>query len=311
MATRDLLQKSSQLLKKTSTTPLLDTEVFLCEVLDKPKEFVLANPEFEIPEKQEKKFWEMVERRKKSEPVAYIINKKEFYSLDFFVDKNVLIPRPETEMIVEMVLKITVGAIHELPLPKNKCVDIIDIGTGSGCIIGTIAKKLVGAIHELPLPKMHFFAIDNNSETLKIAKKNFENLGIEKNINVLEGNLLEPYLELENPPTPFTKGVIGEKFSASTEKIILTNLPYLNEEEYKNCAPDVKLYEPKNALYGGKDGLKYIKELLLQIKKANLKNYYLILEISPAQTEFFKNNFSEIEIKKDLFGIDRFAILKS
>lgn len=292
MTIQTLLKNSSQILKKSSSTPIIDSEVFLCEAIKKSKEFILANPNFEITKSQEKKFWEMVERRKKCEPVAYIINKKEFFGLEFYVDKNVLIPRPETEIMVEMVLEIIRN--HYLNNDLNQYLDIIDAGTGSGCIIGAIAKKspLLPFTKGENIKNINFFALDSNSDSLKIARKNFRKLNL-KNIKTLQGDLSEPYLEKSLCPL------------SKRGKIIMANLPYLNAEEYKNTPCDVKKYEPKSALYGGLDGMKYINKLLKQIKIARLENYILILEISPSQAEYFN---SEFKIIKDLFEKDRFAI---
>jgi len=327
MAIQNLLKKSSQELKKTSTTPLLDCEIFLCEAIQKEKEFILANLDYKISKNQEKKFWGMVERRKKHEPVAYIINRKEFFGLDFFVNhvqknifhrasKNVLIPRPETEMLVEETISIIQNLVwteNSPPIQKNpltpflkgghKNINIIDVGTGSGCIIAAIANYFCNVetqdFASLQIGKnIKIFAIDNSSDSLKIAKRNFRKLGIEKQIKILKGNLIEPYLEYCNCRSTMHR--------APTHHVIIANLPYLNEQEYKNCPSDVKKYEPKNALYGGKDGLKFIKKLISQIEKSGLENYSLLLEMSPTQAEFLKSQ--GFKIKKDLFKIERYAL---
>lgn len=314
MTIQNILQKSSQLLKKTSTTPFLDTEVFLCDVLKKPKEFILANPEFELSELQEKKFWKIIERRKKFEPVAYILNRKEFFGLDFYIDKNVLIPRPETEMIVEMAINIAETENFQ-PLRIN----IIDVGTGSGCIIAAIAhmilkKKAPLFNHILPKKnRVSFFALDYSADSLKIARKNFKRLNLSA-IKIMQGNLLDPFLGFRRDPS-FRKAEFGmtkntRKNSADKKNfdIIVSNLPYLNKEEYKNCPNEVKKYESKSALYGGKNGLKYIKKLILQAEKSELENCHLILEISPSQANYLKER--GFEIRKDLFGTERFALKK-
>jgi len=304
MTIQNLTQKSNKMLNATSTTPSLDTVVFLCEVLDQTKEFIFANPNFEVSNEQEKKFWGMIERRKKNEPVAYIINKKEFFGLDFFINKNVLIPRPETEMLVEEI-------IHNLNCELNcdHSIDVIDVGTGSGCIISSIAKYLVSnnlycsenilpSIEQVKSQKLkvkrttkyNFFAIDSSAESLEVAKKNFKTHGVNF-IQTLQGNLLKPYLKIKN---------------TDNTVVIIANLPYLNDEEYENTSPDVKNFEPKSALYGGVDGLKYIKELLEQIAKNGLNKTKIVMEISPSQVAFLQNN--GFEIKKDLFGVSRYAI---
>jgi len=286
MTIQSLTKKSNKILKDTSTTSSLDSVVFLCEVLHRTKEFIFANPNFEISKEQERKFFEMIERRKNHEPVAYIINKKEFFGLDFYVDKNVLIPRPETEMFIhDLIHKLN----HELNHDFN--IDIIDIGTGSGCIIVSIIKSLIK--NKTELKSFNFFAIDNSEKSLEVARKNFKLHRIDF-IKTLQGNLLEPYLKIRNK---------------KNKAIIIANLPYLNDDEYNNTAPDVKKFEPKSALYGGGNGLKFIKELLTQVSKNGLNKAIIMLEISPTQTQYFIEHFPTAKIIKDLFGVDRIAIL--
>ncbi len=305
MTIQTLTQKSNKILQTTSPTPSIDSVVFLCEVLNKTKEFIFANPNFEISAEQEEKFFSMIERRKNHEPVAYIINKKEFFELDFFINKNVLIPRPETEMLVE-------ETIHNLNCELNcdHSIDVVDVGTGSGCIISSIAKYLVNnnlycsenilsSIEQVKSQKLkvkrttkyNFFAIDSSAESLEVAKKNFKTHGIDF-IQTLRGNLLEPYLKIKD---------------TNNTAIIIANLPYLNNNEYDKTAPDVKNFEPKSALYGGPDGLKYIKELIDQASKSGLNKAVILLEISPSQVGFLQNN--GFVIKKDLFSVSRYAVM--
>jgi len=330
MSIHNLLQQSTQTLSPTSSTPQLDAVVFLCETLRQTKEFILANPDHKISIEQERKFFSMVERRKNHEPVAYIINKKEFFGLDFFVNENVLIPRPETETLVELSL------LPELQQAKRKnhnlncklnhehAIDIVDVGTGSGCVTVSIIKLLLEqkfllqttratnfkfqkpariatqSVVDSPnfkykenLKNINFFAIDNSEKSLEIARKNFKFHEIDF-IKILKGNLLEPYLKVKNK---------------KNKSIIIANLPYLNDDEYNRTTPDVKNFEPKSALCGGKDGLKYIKELLAQVSKNGLNKAIIVLEISPTQTLYFIEKFPAAKIKKDLYGVDRFVII--
>lgn len=265
--------------KIKTQTSYLDTEVLLSFVLKKSKEFIFTNPDQKLTKPQEKKFVNLVKRREKFEPIAYLIGKKEWFDLDFFVDKNVLIPRPETEMIVEETLKIA----------ANKKLTIADIGTGSGCIAITLNKKL---------PQTKIYATDISSLALKIAKKN--NKFHKTNVKFYRGNLLEP-------------------IKAKKLDLIVANLPYGSTKIWKNFTLEQKTsltYEPKLALYTENYGLAKYEELFKQITKFKLSPKYILVEIDPDQSlkikSLIKQNFPQtsIEIKKDLARLDRICIIK-
>jgi len=213
-------------IKKTTA---LDAEVLLSHTLNKPKSFLYTYPEKKLTQAQVRKYKSLISRRAKHEPVAYITGHKEFYGLDFYVNQHTLIPRPETEALVEKII-------------KNKDIhSIADIGTGSGCIAIALAKNN---------PKLNIYAIDISSKALTVARKNAKAHKV-KNITFKQGNLLEPIKNI--------------KLDA-----IVANLPYLSEKVYKKNYQHLK-YEPKQALYAGKDGLDYYKKLLKQINKLKHK----------------------------------------
>ncbi|KKQ06774.1 MAG: Release factor glutamine methyltransferase [Candidatus Moranbacteria bacterium GW2011_GWE1_36_7] len=272
----------------------LDLEILIANSLKKTREFVLTYPEQTITRLQETKIKKDISRRMKGEPIAYIVGHKEFYGLDFIVNKHTLVPRPETEMIVELVTSNQQSVISKNSNAKNI---IIDIGTGSGNIIISIAKTLATS-YELPVTGYSFFATDISKEALKIAKKNAKLIGVDKKIKFLHGDLLKPLLK--------AKKLMPNKL------IITANLPYLSKEIYQSAPIDVKKFEPKSALYSAEAGLAHYGKLLQQIQKLLAASYELrvtiFLEISPEQKQplmkLIKNILpkARMEFKKDLAG---------
>lgn len=235
----------------------LDLELIIAHEIGKAREFVLAHPEYNLTKKQELKTKNLLMRRKRGEPLAYILGQKEFYGLNFRVNKAVLVPRPETEMLVEEVLGLQL---------KNHT--IIDIGTGSGNIIISIAKNIK--------EKNNFYAVDTSLKALTVARQNSKAHGTGKKIKFLKGDLLKPLLN---------------KISGNSS-IIIANLPYLSSKIYNSTSRDIKNFEPKSALLSGTDGLNHYRKLLQQIKKLTT-NYKLkttnFLEISPEQKPALQN----------------------
>lgn len=283
---KSLLYWGAKKLKNTSLSPNLDAQILLSFALNKPKEYFFTYPMKKPAPAQTAKFKNLVERRVKYEPIAYITGHKEFYNLDFQVSKDVLIPRSETELMVSEALEI---------INNEKSPLIIDIGTGSGCIPIAIAKNL-------KLEQKNIFAIDISQKALKIAKQNTKRHKLAKKIKFLQGNLLEP----------IASDLKEKKYSPV---IITANLPYLPIKIYKVSSLDVKKYEPKNALVGGGDGLKYYKDLFAQIKKLDL-DAIVLCEIDPPQKKEIKNlinkyfSKAKVQIKKDLAGLERLVIIK-
>lgn len=232
----------------------LDAEILLSFLLNQPREYLIAHFNKKIDQKIQKKYQKLVNRRKNYEPIAYIINKKEFYGLDFFVNKNVLIPRPETEKIVDLVIK---------NAPKNGF--LLDIGTGSGCIPISILKNRAD---------LKAGAVDISKKALKIAKKNAENHKINHKIKFIHSDLLKNInLNQKNP------------------LIIVANLPYI-PKNYQLMS-DVVDYEPHKALFAGEDGLFFYKKLFNDLKKREINFDLLIFEADLRQKLFFKDFVSK------------------
>jgi len=280
--------------KYTNKLDYLDLEILIANSLGKTREFVLTYPEYKLTKFQISNFKFQINRRLKGEPIAYILGHKEFYGLDFIVNKHTLVPRPETELLVELVL----NEISNFQFPISN-LGIVDIGTGSGNIIISIAHAIQhGAWSMKQKNTTTFLASDISKEALTIAKKNARLNGVDKKIKFLHGDLLKPFLK--------AKKLMPNKL------IITANLPYLSKDIYESAPIDVKKFEPKSALYSPEEGLQHYRELLEQIKKLSVISHQssviLFLEFSPEQkillAKLIKSIFPKTkpEFKKDLAG---------
>jgi release factor glutamine methyltransferase len=263
-----------QLARHNIENASLEAEVLLCHAMKIDRAQLLSEPEAELKKRHEDTFKTFIKRRLKGEPHAYITAHREFYGLDFYVDKNVLIPRPETETLVEQVIKVAKFQLHPL---------IIDVGTGSGAIAISIAKHL---------PAAEVIGIDISKAALKIAERNVEKHAIGDQVKLLRGDLLE------NAP--------------AVVDIIAANLPYVLTEEVPQV--NTNGFEPVLALDGGPDGLEIIKRLCHQAKDRLKTGGCLLLEIGLGQSKttvaILQNLFpsAKIEIVSDLAGIERVVI---
>ncbi len=279
-----------------------DLEILIANSLGKTREFVLTHPSQTITKSQEAKINKLIKRRIEKEPVAYIVGHKEFYGLNFNVNKYTLIPRPETELMVESVLALLCNT------PTNKTI-VIDIGTGSGCIITSIAHSIEHGAWDIKQEnEIKFLGVDISEGALKIAKKNAGLHKLNKKIKFIKSNLLFTFIQ-------DTKYHIQ-----NTDLIIAANLPYLSKEIYDTAPIDVKKFEPKSALYSDEAGLAHYRKLLQQLQKIlaihSPKSVTCLLEISPEQkkasTKMIKTIFpaASIEFKKDLAGKWRLCEIK-
>ena len=291
-AMQDVLEQGRKILKKAKIEqPSPESELILSAAIRKSREFIYTHPEYALSRFEERDFANFIKRRAKRMPLAYISGFKEFYGLAFFVHKNVLIPRSETEGLVDLALK-KINDIRQTGIDK---IDIIDIGTGSGAIIISIAKILLTT--DYSLPTANFYGIDSSKKALAVARENAKRLGVNEQIQFLTGNLLQPYLKSINasnyhlPPT--------------TYRLFVANLPYLTTSEMKGLQPEVR-FEPRQALDGGKDGLDVYRVFFKQLMKIENNPFTAICEIAPEQknkllkiakaslpqsaTKFFKDN---------------------
>ena len=223
----------------------IDTELMLAKIVNTSREKILINENINIDNKKVKNFKKMIERRgNSSEPMAYILNKREFWNTDLFVNKDVLIPRPETELIVDKLKEIF----------KNHSPYVLDVGTGSGCIIISLLEEL---------KKSKGVAIDISHKALRVAKKNAK-----KNKTFNRVNFQRKSIE----------SFFNKKFD-----LIVSNPPYIPRSQLKNLMKDVKFFEPKLALDGGNDGLDVIKKVIYKSKRILKIKGLLALEIGNGQ----------------------------
>jgi release factor glutamine methyltransferase len=296
-----------EILKKTyleyKLSPL-DSGILLSLAINRPKEYILAHPEKKLMRSQEKKFIDFARRRSADEPIAYISEKKEFFGLDFIVNKNVLIPRPETELLVEYALEKISRRSRTPPRrwqnTKYKMPNtIIDVGTGSGNIIISIAKNVPDRIRN----KINFFAIDISKEALRVAKKNAKRYKLDRKIKFVQSDLLEYFL----------------KNKIKVENVlVIANLPYVSAEIYEKNKNNLK-HEPKKALVSNTSGLHHYTRLIREISEINKKYCMLhvscFVEFSPEQESeigrIIKKYLPKSKVKffKDLAGKWRMAAL--
>lgn len=271
----------------------LDSELLVALVLKKDRLFVLSRPKYNIKPGQVAKIISLIKQRAKGVPFAYLSGQKEFYSLNFKVKPGVLIPRPETELIVEYILN------HF----KSEDISLIDLGCGSGNIIISVARNKAD--------QNKYLGLDISPQALTISKYNAKYHDLENKIHFVQSDLLKKILK---SPT-LIKYLNPEK---QDRLVISANLPYLTAKQIK-ANPDLK-YEPRLALSAGPDGLKYYKKLLPQIKKLQKLGFpkiTLILEIDPSQTKTLKQYIrkifpdlkDKIINKNDLAGLSRFIII--
>ena len=262
----ELLKAGSQQLKNNNINSCrLDSEILLAKIFNKKREELLINLDQKVTLKMIRSFNKLIERRSLREPIAYILKEKEFWSKNFYVNKNTLIPRPETELMVEQVVSIF----------KNKTLHILDIGTGSGCILLSILSEL---------KKSKGVGIDISQKAIQIAIKN----SIKHKLNYR---------------TKFYKKSLTQIHDCKFD-LIVSNPPYINRKDIKNLEDDVKKFEPKLALDGGNDGLDVIKKVIYKAKNILKFNGTLALEIGNGQyrkvSQILRiNNFREQHLVRD------------
>lgn len=262
----------------------LDIEVLLCFILKCDRIDLINNGDYELTLDQHNKFLELFLRRQKHEPIAYLIKEKEFCSYKFFINKDVLIPRPLTEELINISIEDILGSNN-----KDK-VNIIDIGTGSGAIIISIFNR-INRLENININNYAFFASDISKKALSVARINAKKYSIDK-IKFLKGNL------------KFPRGV---KFN-----YVFANLPYLDENNIdftKDVSKDLK-YEPKKALFSRQGGFYLIKKFLKKVRRHISNNGIIYIEIEKGQLEKIKKIFGNI-FEIEAFYEDRIVKLKN
>ena len=266
MILEKVVTQASNLLKKNNIdSHQLDAEVILSDIMGVSREFLILNNEKIINKNTLKKYNFAIERRVKREPVAYIVGKKEFWSENFLVNKNTLVPRPETELMIYKVLKFF----------KNRKINILDIGTGSGCLLLSMLKNLNFS---------RGVGIDISSKAIEVALINAKNLNLSNRVHF-------KICDIKN-------------YNSGKYDLIISNPPYIPTKEIKNLSKDIINHEPKSALDGGIDGLDLIKKVIYKSNHLLKRNGLLVIEIGFKQyrkiTDILKKSkFREISKEFD------------
>ena len=237
----------------------LDSEILLAKIIGKDRNYIILNSKEHLGQKYLFRFNNLIERRKKGEPVAYLTRKKEFWKNDFYVDQNVLVPRPDTELIVEEVLKFS---------KKKFKLQILDIGTGSGCILLSLLKEI---------PSFYGTGIDISKKSINVSKYNAKMLNLTNRVKFYNSDV--------------------DKFKIGKYDIVVANPPYIELLKLKYLDKDLYKFEPKIALNGGIDGFSVIKKVVHKTSFLIKKNGKFFLEIGCNQ----KNKVKAILTKKGFY----------
>ena len=272
----NIIKNAGYVLKKKNIPSYnLDAEILLAKVLKKKREYLITNLKKKINDSEITEFNKILRRRELREPIAYITKKKDFWKSSFFVDKNVLIPRPDTETVMNEMLKI---------FKFKERFNVLEIGTGTGCIILSLLKE-----------KKNFkgVGIDIDQKCIDISRKNAINLNLDNRIKFYKCNV--------------------DNFNLGKYDLIISNPPYIKKMFLRYLDKDILNFEPKLALDGGLDGLSKIRKVVLKSSSLLKINGKLILEIGFDQKDKVKkilneNSFYVNDFKKDLAGNDRCVI---
>jgi release factor glutamine methyltransferase len=277
---RALVAATQRLEEAGSDTANLDAQVILAHVLGKERGWLFAHYDQALSEDEAETFAELVARRAAAEPVAYLVGHREFYGLDLNVDRRVLIPRPETELLVDAVL-------DHIDSRTNQSVQMVDVGTGSGAVAVAVAANC---------PSVTIYAVDLSASALEVAKENVARHDNRGQITLLQGDLL----------TPLPQRV----------DIIAANLPYITSGDYPNLMADVRDYEPRLALEAGPEGLDLIERLLAQAPAYLNPGGVLFLEIGANQgqaviklVERILPEAHHLGLRQDYHGYDRLVVI--
>ena len=257
-------------------TARLDAELLLAQATGWDRAKLAAEPDARLPVGASREFAEMVRRRVRREPVAYILGRKGFRRIELLVDRRVLIPRPETELLVDLALEAA---------PTK----VLDVGTGSGAIALAVADELEDA---------RVTAIDTSFNAVRVAKANTERLGLTDRVDVV----------LRGPSSLSDAEPDGRAFD-----LLLANLPYVSEDEWQDLAPEIREYEPREALVAGQTGLEAIETLAEELLGLAPRPRVVALEIGAGQAEVVlelirATGYTDVEVRSDLAGHDRVVI---
>ena len=268
-------EASFNLKKNLFRSALLDCEILMSKVLNKSRKYIILNPNKEINESEYKSFKKLISSRIKSKPIAYLTGEKSFWKYVFKINEKVLIPRPDTEIIIEQVLKI---------YKKKECINFLEIGVGSGCIILSILKEKKSFLGK---------GVDISKDSLEVCKSNANKLGLINRLKLFKSDI--------------------DNFIIGKYDLIISNPPYIKNLDFKKMEDEVVKYEPKIALDGGLDGLSEIRKVVKKSSELIKTHGKLILEIAHDQKKEVKkilksNNFYINNVVKDFAKNDRCII---
>jgi len=272
----EALKKAAEKLKKAGVaTPVTDSQLILSHLLKVPRWKLITEREKALPENIQLQFFLLIEKRAEGFPVAYLTGKKHFYGLEFDIEEGVLVPRPETEILVEEVLK---------RIPKEKKCSGFEIGTGSGIISVSLLKNR---------KKLFMYGVDISDKAIQITARNALKHGVIDRLKIIKSNLFEKIPE-------------NIKFD-----FIVSNPPYISEEEYRTLSKEVKK-EPVEALIAGKEGIEFYEKIVSEGKEFLKDKGFFAFEIGYKQGEKVKSILEKegfkVKIIKDLQGLDRVII---
>lgn len=274
----------------------LDAETLLMHVLGRDRAFLIAHSDESLSAEQFARYVEMVERRAVGEPLQYITGHQEFWGLDFLVTRSVLIPRPETEHAVETALELLSG----IESPR-----IVDVGTGSGCIALALASEL---------PQARVDAVDISEEALQVARQNASRFGLTERVRFMRSDLLSAFLEkgLFSSIPEMQRAAAGARRELTEARIafdmVISNPPYVGEQDADKLQIEVHGHEPPCALFGGREGLDIYRRLIPQAREVLKPGGWLVLEIGYSQEEEIQqllSNWTDLRSVRDLQGIPR------
>ena len=250
----------------------LDSELLMSKIFEKDRKFIILNSNKELSEEKFKQFNNLVKKRLKGEPIAYLLNKKDFWKYEFYIDKGILIPRPDSEILIEEILRIN---------NHKKNLRILDIGVGSGCLLLSVLKER---------KNFHGVGIDISKKCIDISNINASNLDIAKRVKFFKSDI--------------------DNFRFGKYDLIISNPPYIKKLDFNNLKKDVINFEPKLALYGGLDGTSEIRKVIKKSSELIKKNGKFILEIAYDQknkvVKLLKDKgFYINKVLKDLANNDR------
>lgn len=297
MQLKDALAQGVELLEKASIpSPRITAEVLLMHAAGCDRTRLYAHLEQELSDCQRVHYGRYLNERLQGKPTQYITGHQEFWGMDFIVNPAVLIPRPETEMVVETALDLARNSF-----PRGAPLEIADVGTGSGCIAVALAKEL---------PQATIFALDRAPEALEIARQNAERNGVEGRIAFMVSDLLEVRVNdvypLDNAqPLPHGRGS-----DLPPLDMVVSNPPYVSERDRGNVQREVREFEPADAVFAGESGQDVYRKLIPQAVQALRPGGYLVMELGydsevPVRTLLTPSEWNEIRWLPDLAGITR------